>query len=94
MIDGRPERGLMSLRKFAQQLSEEFENLDNPRDHPNQLKKIITLYKSIYGQTFENEDNFLFNSEVIDEYMNLLLRYDKFYDAIEARNLLLKYFKE
>jgi hypothetical protein len=61
MIDGRSERGLQSFRKYINQMADDFNDLDDPKKHPNQLRKIINLYKSVYNQTFENEDNYLFN---------------------------------
>lgn len=94
MIDGRSERGLQSFRKYINQMAEDFNDLDDPKKHPNQLRKIINLYKSVYNQTFENEDNYLFNQEIVDEYVNFLMRHDKIYEAIEARNRFIQYLKE
>lgn len=41
--------------------------------------------KSLHKKVYETEDNFIFNSELIDMYMNMLVKYDMFHDAIQAR---------
>jgi hypothetical protein len=33
----------------------------------------------------EKEDYYIFNSDIVDEYMNVLMQFDMFHDAILAR---------
>ena len=52
------------------------------------------MYKSIYAQIFSNEDNYVFNSEFVDDYLNVLLKFDKVHEAIVARQSFIKYLKD
>ena len=49
------------------------------------------LYKSLHKKVYESEDNFIFNSDIVDHYMNMLCKYDMFHEAIEARNDFIKH---
>jgi hypothetical protein len=40
---------------------------------------------------YETEDNFIFNSDLIDMYMNMLIRYDMYHEGIRARKDYIKY---
>ena len=70
-------------------MAEDYEKADV--DDPGKLQRIINMYKSIYSQIFENEDYYVFNQDVIDDYMNLLLTNDLFFEAIEARKVFINY---
>ena len=58
------------------------------------MARILNVYKSMYSQVFDSEDNYIFNSDVVDEYLNLLMKYTKFHEAIEARQMYIKYLKK
>jgi len=83
LIDGKGERGLMSLKKFVKGQLDEYEDKD--LDDPRLMQRIMNLYKTLYGQVFQSEDNYIFNSDIVDEYMNLLMKFDQIAEAIKAR---------
>ena len=59
------------MKKFGKQNLEAYENSDTKK--VGELEKILKFYKLIYSLIFESEDNYLFNQEIIDDYMNLLV---------------------
>ena len=40
---------------------------------------------------YDNPDNMLFNVDLIDDYMNMLLQYEKFEEAIKAKDRFIKH---
>ena len=42
----------------------------------------------------EKEDYYIFNTDIVDEYMNILMQYDMPHDAIQARYRFIKYLKD
>jgi hypothetical protein len=42
----------------------------------------------------EKEDYYIFNSDIVDEYMNVLMEYKMFHEAISARKRFIKYLKD
>lgn len=73
-------------------MMEEYENSDT--NDKNKLLRIVNLYKSIYTQVLEKEDYYIFNSDIVDEYMNVLMQNDMHHDAIQARYRFIKYLKD
>ena len=92
MIDGKSERGLMNLRKFAKRQMDDYENQD--LDDEQLIQRILNIYKGVYSQIFASEDNYIFNTDAIDEYLNLLMKFQKYDEAIESRNLFIQYLKK
>lgn len=91
MIEGKGERGLMNLKKYVQQQLDVYEDLSPSKQSQQTLTRISNLYKSLYHQVFATEDNFLFNQDLIDTYLNFLVGKDLFFEAIEARQTFIKY---
>ena len=52
------------------------------------------MFKSIHTQVLEKEDYYIFNSDIVDEYMNVLMEYEMFHEAISARQRFIKYLKD
>ena len=73
-------------------MKDEYE--DKEIDDPYQLQRIMNLYKSLHSQVFVSEDNYIFNSDLVDEYLNLLVSNDRFNEAIEARQQFIAYLKK
>jgi hypothetical protein len=49
------------------------------------------MFKGLHEKIYENEDNFLFNSDFVDEFLNMLLDLELNHDAIKARKQFIKY---
>ena len=49
------------------------------------------MYKKLHDRIFENEDNFLFNSDFVDDFLNMLLEQNLNFEAIIARKKFIKY---
>ena len=49
------------------------------------------LFKQLHKKVYESEDNFVFNSELIEIYMNMLVKYDMYYEGIQARQEYINY---
>lgn len=60
-------------------------------EDPQTLQNLAQLYKSLHKKVYETEDNYVFNSDLIDHYMNMLVKYKMYHDAIEARKQFVKY---
>ena len=63
-------------------------------DDQVKLKRIMGLYGSIYNQILANQDYFIFNTDVVDEYLNMLIKNDMIYEGIEARRSFIKMLKD
>jgi hypothetical protein len=83
MIDGKTERGLKNLKEYVKKELEDYQERD--LEDPGKLNRIQKLFASLYSQLFEHPDNMLFNQDLVDDYMNMLLTYDKYHEAIEAK---------
>jgi len=59
-------------------MKEQYEDADD--QDPNQLAKILILYKSLYSQVFQGE-NYLFCEPVVNEYITLLANNEKYEEA-------------
>lgn len=49
------------------------------------------MYKSVFQHVFDSDDIYTFNTNVVDEYTTLLVKYKYFEDAIAARKTLINY---
>ena len=47
----------------------------------------------MYAQIFENSDNFIFNQDLIDEYINFLVSNNLYFDAISAKQRFVTHLK-
>jgi len=91
-MDGQGDRALTNFKDFARMQLDQYEtNLDNGIQDKEQFTNLAQLYKSLHQKVYESEDNFIFNSDMVDLYMNMLCKYDMFHEAIEARNTFIKY---
>ena len=84
-IQGQSERGLTQMKRLAQQL------LD--KDTPEADAEALKLYSLLFEQVFQN-DNYLFNSDIIDTFYKLQLKQGKLLDAIGTKRRLIKYLKD
>ena len=92
LIDGQGDRALTSFKEFAKEQLEKYEDgVDNGRQDKELFQNLTQLFKSLNKKVYETEDNFIFNSELIDVYMNMLVKYEMYHDAILARNQYIKY---
>ena len=91
MIEGRGERGLISLKNFVKTQLEKVQDLSESRQDKAVMQRIRNLYKSLYNQVFANEDNYLFNQDLIDDYMNFIVNESEYFEAIEAKNKYIQY---
>lgn len=95
LIDGQGDRALTNFKEFAKQQLEAYENnLSIGVEDKEQFTSLTQLYKSLLTKTFETEDNYIFNSDMIDLYMNMAVKYNMYHDAIEARYTHIKYLKK
>lgn len=64
------------MKKFAVKLLES----------DSEAHKILALdiYKGLFEEVFEG-DNFLWNSDIVHEYVNLLMKYKEYARAIQAK---------
>ena len=69
-------------------MREDYEDADT--QDPNQLAKILLLYKSLYSQIFKG-DNYMFCEPVVNEYKTLLAGNDKYTEAQTAINEFINY---
>lgn len=73
------------MKKIAQDL------LD--KETPEADKEALKLYKNLFEMVFTN-DNYLFNSDIIDTYYKLQLRYSLYADCISTKRRLIRHLKE
>lgn len=82
----------MNFKELAKSSLDEYENkLDQGYDDPDHLNRVVNLYKQLHIKVYETEDNYTFNSDIVDQYLNCLVKHNKLYDAIEARQRFIKY---
>ena len=92
LIDGQGDRALTSFKEFAKEQLEKYENnLDNGVQDKELFQNLTQLFKSLHKKVYETEDNFIFNSDLVDMYVNMLVKYEMFHDAIQARQDFIKY---
>lgn len=73
------------MKRLAQQL------LD--KETPEADAEALKLYSLLFEQVFQN-DNYLFNNDIIDTYYKLQLKSGKLQDAIGTKRRLIKYLKD
>ena len=92
LIDGQGDRALTNFKEFAKMQLEQYENnLDNGIEDKELFTNLAQLFKSLHSKVYETEDNFIFNSDMIDQYMNMLGKYDMYHEAIQARQQFIRY---
>ena len=91
-MEGKGERGLQNLWKYASQMRETWEDSDEKDQH--QLNRIITLYNSLYSQVFEGEMATLICKDLIDECLSILAANSMFQEAIQQKHQYIAYLKK
>lgn len=64
-------------------MKEAWDDSDDKDEH--QLKRIITLYNSLYSQVFEGEMQTLICKDLIDECLSILVANEMFLEAQEQK---------
>ena len=82
-INGTPSKGQTALRRFAQECLKE----------PDKVPLATDVYRLLMENIY-TEENYLYGSEIIDEYIGLLLADNKFYGVVDVLKSHIKYLKE
>lgn len=66
-IQGTNNQGTNALKKFAQKI------LENSDSNPDSVQFALGIYEMLFEEAFEG-DNFVWNPEVVHEYVSLLMK--------------------
>ena len=83
-IQGTNNQGMNALKKFAQKI------LDNSDSHTDAVEFALEIYEMLFEEAFEG-DNFIWNPEVVHEYVSLLMKMKAFERAIKAKKTFIKF---
>ena len=83
-IQGSSNKGQESLKKFAQKM------LDS--EDPEAQQFALNIFQKLFEEVFEG-DNFLWNPDIVNEYIQLLMKHQEYSRVIEAKYSLIKHLK-
>jgi len=54
------------------------------------IQKALDIYESLYEELFDG-DNFVWNPDIVSEYVSLLMKFKEYSRAIEAKKKFIKF---
>ncbi|CDW78605.1 gamma-soluble nsf attachment protein [Stylonychia lemnae] len=84
-IQGAANQGTNFLKKFGQKLIES--------DDPESQNFALDIYETLFEEAFEG-DNFVWNPDVVTDYVQILMKMQKYERAIAAKKRFIKYLKQ
>ena len=92
LIDGQGDRALTNFKDLAKTQLETYENnLEDGYNDKESFQSLTQLFKALHDKVYQTEDNYVFNSDLIDMYMNMLVKYNMLHEAIQARMQFIRY---